>query len=389
MIPRQQAKLARALAREFKILAVVGPRQAGKTTLARAVFAKKPYVNLEAPDTLLFATEDPRRFLAQYPEGAVIDEAQRCPKLFSYLQLIVDQRNVPGQFILTGSQHFGLMEQLTQSLAGRVGFLRLLPFSFGELHRAHCAPDSLEEMLFKGGYPPLYDQPVVPERWLDAYITTYVERDVRQLLNIRDLNSFQRFVRLCAGNVGQLLNMSRIGGDAGINQITVRSWLGILESSFIAFLLQPHRRNFRKRLVKTPKLFFYDPALAARLLGIESADQLITHPLRGALFENWVIVELLKGRAARGKADNLFFWRSHVGYEVDVIADHGNHLTPIEIKSGATIGADWMDGLLRWVDLAGSVARNPTLVYGGQDRQTRKGVAVIAWTKIDGLARKV
>ena len=247
MISRQSAKLAKKLAREFKVVAVVGPRQAGKTTLARAVFADKQYVSLEEPDNLQFAREDPRRFFEQYPDGAVIDEAQRCPDLFSYLQGIVDERNTAGQFILTGSQHFGLMETITQSLAGRVGFLRLLPFSFGELRSAGCAPDSVESMLFKGGYPPLYDQPVVPERWLDAYITTYVERDVRQLINVRDLSAFQLFVRLCAANVGQLLNMSRIGADVGIDQKTVRAWFGLLESSFIAFRLLPHFRNFRKR----------------------------------------------------------------------------------------------------------------------------------------------
>jgi predicted AAA+ superfamily ATPase len=389
MIDRQSADLAKKLACEFKVVAVVGPRQAGKTTLARSVFADKQYVSLEEPDNLRFAREDPRRFLEQYPSGAVIDEAQRSPDLFSYLQGIVDERNVAGQFILTGSQHFGLMETITQSLAGRVGFLRLLPFSFGELRSAGCAPDTIELMLFKGGYPPLYDQPVVPERWLDAYITTYVERDVRQLINVRDLSAFQLFVRLCAANVGQLLNMSRIGGDIGKDQKTVSAWFGLLESSFIAFRLRPHFHNFRKRLVKTPKLYFYDPALAVRLLGIESPSQLVTHPLRGALFENWVLVELLKGRGARGKSDNLYFWRSHTGHEVDVIADHGDRLLPIEVKSGATIASDWLDNLSRWTDLAGSAAWKPTLLYGGRSHQMRRGIAVLPWTEIEKLAECV
>jgi len=316
---------------------VVGPRQSGKTTLARAVFEGKPYVSLEEPDNLQFARDDPRRFLDQYPVGAVIDEVQRCPDLFSYLQGIVDERNTPGQFILTGSRHFGFMESITQSLAGRVGFLRLLPFSYGELKSADCAPDSVELTLFKGGYPPIYDQPVVPERWLDSYITTYVERDVRQLINVRDLSAFQLFLRLCAANVGQMLNASRLGADVGIDQKTVRAWIGLLESSFVAFRLQPHFRNFRKRLVKTPKLYFCDSALATRLLGIETPEQLVTHPQRGALFENWVIAELLKGRGERGKGDNLFFWRSHVGHEIDVIADRGDSLLPIVIKRGATV----------------------------------------------------
>ena len=374
------------MAREFKIVAIIGPRQAGKTTLARSVFSDMPYVSLETPDDLQFAREDPRRFLGQYPEGAVIDEAQRCPDLFSYLQGIVDGKNRPGQFILTGSQHFGLMENLTQSLAGRVGFLRLLPFSLAELQSAGRAPCAVDEMLFKGGYPPLYDQPVVPERWLDAYITTHLERDVRLLVNVRDLNPFQFFIRLCAGSIGQLLNLSRLGGDVGVDQKTIRSWLGILESSFIAFRLQPHHRNFRKRLVKTPKLYFYDPALAVRLLGIESADQLVTHPLRGALFENWVITELLKGRGARGKSDNLYFWRSHVGHEVDIIAEHGERLMPVEIKSGATIASDWFASLHSWLDMAGPVAQNPTLVYGGDRRQSRSGLEILPWQEIGALA---
>jgi len=389
VITRQAADLAKKMANEFKVVAVVGPRQSGKTTLARAVFANKRYVSLEEPDNLQFAREDPRRFFDQYPDGAVIDEAQRCPDLFSHLQGIVDARNTPGQFILTGSQHFGLMQSITQSLAGRVGFLRLLPFSLKELQSADKAPDSIETMLFKGGYPPLYDQPVVPERWLDAYITTYVERDVRQLINIRDLSAFQLFLRLCAANVGQMLNASRLGGDVGIDQKTVRAWIGLLESSFIVFRLLPHFRNYRKRLVKTPKLYFYDPALAARLMGIESPGQLVTHPQRGALFENWVIAELLKGRGARGKADNLFFWRSHVGHEIDVIADRGDLLLPIEIKSGSTIASDWFVGLQKWLDLAGSEAVKPTLVYGGRGQQSRKGIDVIPWNEIEHLADSV
>jgi len=281
------------------------------------------------------------------------------------------------------------MESISQSLAGRVGFLRLLPFSLKELQSAHKAPDSVELMLFKGGYPPLYDQPVVPERWLDAYITTYVERDVRQLINVRDLSAFQLFLRLCAANVGQMLNASRLGGDVGIDQKTVRAWIGLLESSFIAFRLQPHYRNFRKRLVKTPKLYFYDTALAARLMGIESPGQLVTHPQRGALFENWVIAELLKGRGARGKADNLFFWRSHIGHEIDVIADRGDLLRPIEIKSGSTIASDWFAGLQKWLDLAGSEAMKPTLVYGGRSQQSRKGIDVLPWVEIEHLADSV
>ncbi|MBM4044619.1 MAG: ATP-binding protein [Planctomycetes bacterium] len=389
MIPRQAEKMLSALAREFRVVALVGPRQSGKTTLAKAVFSRKPYVNLEEPDQRTFAHDDPRGFLAQFPEGAVIDEAQRCPDLFSYLQGIVDAKSEPGQFILTGSQHFGLLERITQSLAGRVGFLQLLPFSFGEIASAGLAPESLDPLLYLGGYPPIYDQEVAPHRWYSAYITTYVERDVRQLLNVRDLGVFQRFVALCAGNVGQLLNTSRLGADCGVNHSSVRAWLDTLQASFIVFLLRPHHRNFRKRMVKAPKLYFYDTGLAARLLGIESPSQLRAHALRGVLFENWVILELLKSRYNGCKDANLYFWRNHTGEEIDLIADHGEKLLPVEIKAGSTIAADWFEPLRRWQALAGAATEPPWLVYGGDQRQTRSGVEALPWRQIAELADRV
>lgn len=389
MIRRQAEALARELASQFKVVAIVGPRQSGKTTLARAVFADRPYVSLEEPDQRRFAEEDPRRFLDRYRSGALIDEAQRCPELFSYLQGVVDASRQPGQFILTGSQHFGLMERITQSLAGRVGFLRLLPFSLGELTAAGLRPPSVDELLFKGGYPPVYDQPVTPERWYGAYLLTYVERDVRQLVNVRDLGAFQRFVALCAGHTGQLVNASRLGADAGVTHNTVRAWLDLLEASFIAFRLWPHRRNVRKRLVKTPKLYFYDTGLAARLLGVEGPQQLATHAMRGALFENWVIAELLKGRGDRGLPDNLTFWRTSTGEEVDAVAQAGDRLQGIEIKAGATVASDWFDGLESWRDLAGEGAASSWLVYGGDEAYQRRGVEVVPWTGVGELAARV
>jgi uncharacterized protein len=389
MIPRQSAKLAATLAEQFKILAIIGPRQAGKTTLAQAVFPDRPYVSLETPDEAAFARDDPLAFFSRFPEGAIIDEAQRCPHLFSYLQGIVDATRRPGQFILTGSQHFGLMEGLTQSLAGRVGFLRLLPLSLGEIQNTSASPKSLKDILFSGGYPPLYDQPVTVQQWLDAYITTYTERDVRQVANVQDLNSFQLFLRLCAGNVGQLLNLSRIGNDVGVSHNTIHSWIGILETSFILFRLQPHHTNFRKRLVKTPKFYFYDTGLAARLLGIESPDQLMTHSSRGALFENWVITEFLKGRSARGKRDNFFFWRSNIGNEIDLVAEQAEQLMPVEIKSGATIAPDWLTAFEAWLALAGSVAKAPHIVYGGEEAQSRKGIRILPWRQIASLADNI
>ena len=382
MVTREAESLARTLAREFKIVAIVGPRQSGKTTLAKAVFEAKPYASLEDPDLLRFAQEDPRRFLGQYPGGAVIDEAQRCPELFSYLQGVVDQRRDAGQFVLTGSQHFGLVQRITQSLAGRVGFVNLLPFSAPELLAGGWLPASLDAALLLGGYPPVFDMPASPERWYSAYLNTYVERDVRQLRNVQDLPTFQRVLRLCAGTVGQLADLTRIGNDAGVDQKTVRAWLGVLEASFILFRLQPHHRNFRKRLVRTPKLYFYDVGVAARLIGIESAEQLSTHPSRGALFENWVITEYLKQRWNAGRESNLFFWRSHGGLEVDLVLEQGQVLAPVEIKSGATVSPDWLRPLRRWHELAGAAAGRPVIVYGGDQAQQRSDADIVPWRQL-------
>jgi predicted AAA+ superfamily ATPase len=389
MITRTAERTLRVLAREFKALALIGPRQSGKTTLARQVFSDKPYVSLEDPDQRRFAQQDARRFLGQFPKGAILDEVQRVPTIFSYLQGILDSSSRKGLFVLTGSCHFGLMEHITQSLAGRIGLLHLLPFSLDELSGTRMFPASVDHLLFAGLYPPIHDQKVAPERWYSAYVATYLERDVRQLFNIRDFGAFERFLALCAGCVGQQVNTVRIGSDCGISHNTVRAWLDVLQASYLAILLRPHHRNFRKRVVKMPKLYFIDTGLAARLLGIESHGQLNTHPLRGALFENWVVMEMLKARLNRGQSSNLYFWRNNTGLEVDVLAEHADKLMPVEIKSGGTVVDDWFNGLRRWRELAGTTASRGWLIYGGDATQEREDATVLPWKDIGRLINSV
>jgi len=379
MIPRAAEQTLRSLATGYPVIALTGPRQSGKTTLARQVFADKPYVSLEDLDTRALAEEDPRGFLAQYrQDGAVLDEVQRCPALFSYLQGLVDADPRPGRFVLTGSQHFGLMAGLTQSLAGRIALLHLLPFARGE-----CYPGmptrSLDEVLFTGFYPPIHDRRLDPRLWCANYTQTYLERDVRQLLNVRDLNTFQRFLRLCAGRTGQLLNLSALATDCGITHNTAKAWISLLEASYIVFLLPPYHQNFNKRLIKTPKLYFVDTGLACWLLSIQNAQQLNTHAQRGALFESFVLSELLKARCNQGLAGDLYFWRDRAGNEVDVVIQRGDHLQPLEIKSGQTIHGEYFHGLEKWLALAGSAAANPTLVYGGDQTLRHRDIAVFPW----------
>jgi predicted AAA+ superfamily ATPase len=382
MLKRNAAETLKELALSFPVVAVTGPRQSGKTTLVQALFTDKPYVSLEEMDVREFASSDPRGFLQQFPDGAILDEVQRCPDLFSYLQSIVDQDKRLGLFILTGSQQFGLLSGITQSLAGRVALLSLLPFSLDELQQSEQAPSSVDDLLFQGLYPPVYDRTPNPSHWYDSYIQTYIERDVRQLINVKDLNTFQRFLRLCAGHTGQLLNLSSLANDCGINHMTAKSWISVLEASYLVTLLQPHFNNFNKRLVKAPKLYFLDTGLACRLLGLQSAEQVASHPQRGALFETWVVGELLKIRFNQGFSSNLYFWRDHTGNEIDIVAEHANHLIPIEIKSGQTFTSDFLKGLKHWIQLAGPVAGKAYLVYGGATNQTRQDIQVVAWQNI-------
>jgi predicted AAA+ superfamily ATPase len=382
MITRDAEITLRELARGYPVLALTGPRQSGKTTLARAVFSSHPYVSLENPMQREFAQTDPQGFLEKYAAGAVIDEVQRCPELFSWLQGVVDEQQRPAHFILTGSQQFGLLSGITQSLAGRVAMLNLLPFSASELRRADLLPATLDEAICKGTYPPVFDRNLDPSIWYANYVQTYIERDVRQLINVRDLAQFQRFLRLCAGRTGQLLNLSALGDEADISHNTAREWISVLEASFIIHRLPPHHRNFNKRLVKTPKLYFHDAGLAAWLLGIESPAQLNTHPQRGALFETWVVAEYLKKRLNTARPSNLSFWRDRSGHEVDLLVEQGGQLQAVEIKSGATPGQDAMRGLEKWRQLAGEEAGRPCLVYGGSEAQSRSDIDILPWREL-------
>lgn len=378
MLPRDLATTVARLARQFPIVAITGPRQSGKTTLARMQFPDKPYVTLEDPQERAFAEEDPRGFLARFAGGAIFDEAQRWPDLFSHLQGMVDAERIPGRFVLTGSQQFGLMAGISQSLAGRVGMTHLLPLALDEMP----AQPAVDAVLAQGAYPALHAQDIQPNDWFASYVATYVERDVRQLLRVQDLSAFQRFLRLCAGRVGQLLNLSALGEEAGINHATARAWLSLLEASYLVFLLPPYHRNFGKRLVKTPKLYFVDTGLAAWLLGVRSASQLTLHPMRGALFENLIVGEFLKARYNAGQPADLYFWRDNNGLEADLLFEDGERLQTVEIKSGATVTADTIRAGQRSNRFAPDETREPWLVHGGTDTYQRSGVRVIGWNDL-------
>ncbi len=381
MIERIMQKQLIELAGKYPVLSVIGPRQSGKTTLVRAAFPEKSYVSLEDPDIREYALNDPRGFLSGYRDGAILDEIQRAPHLFSYIQTIIDQKNVSGHYILTGSNNYLLQENLSQTLAGRVAILKLLPLSIEELRNTGYQMDNYEEYLFKGLYPRIYDRQLEPELWYASYIQTYVERDVRLIKNITDLGAFQRFIKLCAGRTGQLLNLSTLGNDCGVSHNTAKSWLSILESSFIVFMLQPHFENFNKRLVKQPKLYFHDPGLAASLLGIESEQQLNTHYLKGGLFETLILTELAKYRYNQGLEPRIYFWRDNKGSEVDAIIEHRNSLIPVEIKAGKTISTDFFKMLNYWSKLASDRAGFPYLIYGGTESQNRSQIWVKGWTE--------
>lgn len=379
MIDRKALSTLHRLAKGFPIVTLTGPRQAGKTTLARMAFPDKAYVSLENPEEREFAETDPKSFLQRFPQGAIFDEVQRCPALFSWLQGWVDERRLMGDFILTGSQQFELTSRISQSLAGRVGRVELLPLCAGELSDAGHLPDSLEACLWQGAYPALFDRNIAPGDWFANYTATYLERDVRQLISVRNLDQFQRFVKMCAARSGQLLNMASLGADCGISAVTVREWLAVLEASYLVLRLPPYHQNFGKRLVKTPKLYFLDTGLMAWLLGIRDAESIVIHAARGPLFETWVVSELIKQRLNAGEVADFYFWRDSTGHEVDLVFETASGLQAIEIKSGATFSSDWPASLMKWRKLGDMNAPEPWIVHGGEGDYRRQECRSIGW----------
>lgn len=374
-----------SLASQFSVVAVVGPRQSGKTTLAKTSFPDYAYVTMEDLDMRITAQSDPRGFLASYStkKGVIIDEIQEVPELLSYMQGIVDQAYKPGFFIITGSQNFLMHEKISQTLAGRIAMLTLLPLSTQELENAQLLPESVEALLIKGGYPQLYIQKIPINIWCANYISTYVEKDVRQILQISDVIAFQRFLKLCAARIGNVINYASLARDADISPKTAKAWLSILESSYIIKMLYPYYKNFNKRVIKSPKLYFCDTALVCSLLGIKSADELYLHPLRGPLFESFTISEIFKYGYNNNKNPQIYYWRDVQGHEIDVIVEKSfTDIVPVEIKAGKTIQNDFFKGLTDWEAITDQAGTKSYVVYGGENNVLRSQGSVFSWTTI-------
>ena len=396
MLKRTLQKKLEEAAKQYPVVTLTGPRQSGKTTLVKMTFPNYDYQSLEEPDHRAFALEDPRGFLSQFSEKVILDEIQRTPDLFSYIQTIVDTKDISGQFILTGSQNFLLLQKVSQSLAGRCAILHLLPFSLSELRQRRPVsiysigrelPDKnrslneeLSSVLFQGFYPRIHDKSLDPTDWLGNYFQTYIERDVRDVLNVGDLETFSRFVRLCAGRNGQLLNLSSLANDCGITHTTSKRWISILETSFIVFLLRPHFKNFSKRLIKSPKLYFLDTGLLSYLLRIRSQEDLRFHSLYGGIFESYVISEFLKSYMNSGKEHSIYFWRDSTGNEIDILVDEGDTLTPVEIKAGQTVTSDFFKGIRFWYKLSTDIDQRAALIYGGDKSYIRSETYVYPWS---------
>ena len=366
---------------------MTGPRQSGKSTLAKYLLPGAAYASLEDLDEREFARSDPRGFLKRLANGGIIDEIQKLPELISYLQSFLDNKKNKAPVILTGSAQLTLLAKVSQTLAGRTAIIELLPLSYQELKKSNVVPASLERLFFKGFYPRLYKEKINQSDWYQDYVKTYIERDIRDLLKIHNLGTFQRFLKMCAGRAGQILNLSSLANDCGISHSTASAWLNILEATYIIFRLEPHHKNFSKRLIKSPKLFFYDTGLLCFLLGAQSAVELETHPFRGAIMENWVATELIKTRFNAHKPKNCYFWRDNKGNEIDFIIESGQKLIPVEIKSGLTIASDFLKNIVYWSKLAGNSAGKGYLIYGGKTDQFRTNVNILGWKSIGKMTK--
>ena len=368
MFQRTIEEELKQLAKSYPVVTVIGPRQSGKTTLVRHTFKDKPYANLEAVDTQELARNDPRGFLRKFPKGAILDEIQRCPNLLSYIQLIVDETDLKGMFILTGSHQIELHQAITQSLAGRTALLSLLPMSMKEIEKAGFNL-SLDTLILRGGYSRIYKDQLDPTKAYRNYFQTYIERDLTQLIHVKDLSQFQNFVKLCAARVGHLVNLTSIGSEVGISSHTAKEWVSILEASFILFRIQPYFENFGKRIVKSPKLYFTDVGLVCYLLGIQNLNQLERDPLRGQIVENLIVLELVKRRLNQGLDPDLYFFRDTHGHEVDLIFRSASQLIPVEIKSAETFNTSFLKNLKFFQKLVGERASHAFVIYAGEQEQ--------------------
>ncbi len=385
MIERDLKKHLLLLAKKMPVVALTGPRQSGKTTLLKATFPTYDYVNLEHPPTRALALNDPDQFLANYVNGLIIDEAQRAPELFSYLQVIIDNKQKMGMYILSGSQNFSLLENISQSLAGRVAIFNLLPFSHHEMIKGNLKIINIDQLIFKGSYPAVYDRKIAPEFYYSSYLNTYVERDVRQLVNVHSLSLFETFLKLLAGRTGQLLNLSEIGNSVGVDHKTIKKWVSVLETSFIIYLVQPLHNNFNKRLVKTPKLYFYDTGLVCNLLGIDNEKQLSTHWAKGLLFENFVINEVIKQRINKGIKPQIYFWRDSLGNEVDLLIQESGKVKAVEIKSSQTYHSDFFKGLHYYSKLSNINKEDCFLIYTGKNELKTSNGELLNWENIGNI----
>lgn len=376
-------------ARHFYALAVLGPRQSGKTTVVKNTFTNYAYVNLEHPGMREFAQRDPEGFFLQYrnEHGLIIDEFQHVPELLSYIQIFIDEEKKKGYFILTGSQNFLMNEKISQTLAGRIAIHTLLPLSIQELKKASLLPDTPEQLIWKGCYPSVYADQALVEQWYASYIQTYLERDVRQIKQVENLDTFKNFVRLCAGRVGQVLNLTSLGNDCGVSDATASRWISLLEASYLIVLLRPYHTNFNKRIIKSPKLYFVDTGLACSLLNIQH-DQINEHYLRGGLFENMIIVEFFKQFYNQGKLPHLYFWRDQAGHEVDLLVDKGTFTYPVEIKASRTISQAFFANVDYWSALAGTQKKQSVIVYAGDEQQRRSAGHVISWKYVDDVMER-